>query len=300
MKIVMLSVHDDPIPGITVVNYKPFLKLSETKKKNAILKATKGADIVFIQLQRPGWISNNILKKINGFTIVWTGDVREGLKDWQIKTAEAVDLMTFVSYDYVKQCVKLGITANYFDIWYDQKIFKPKKIKKIYDIVFTGTDYKGFELSEYRQEVVQFLKDNYGNDFLCLGRGWQGNSDGENASDLPDQCKIYNQSKIAINVSNYKQSGYSSDRILRAMGSGCFVLTHHYPNMPYGDGTHLRVFHTFDELIVLCEYYLVFEKKREDIAKRGHELVGFRSSKLQVKQRILILYEQNRNSRHRH
>lgn len=287
MRIVVFLIENVKIDAELYV-YREIRNWAET-----IPQICRGADIAFFQVQGRTEGMTGIIEKVRDggtFTMVYSGDVRESLADWQIEIGKVADLMLFVSGDYVKWCREKDIRADYFHDNYDAEIFKPLNEEKKYDIIFQGHYYPQFPLGQYRMDVCSFLRATYGNNFLCMGR--MGNlTDGTNHSDLYNQNLLYNQSKIAINISQVCQSGYSSDRILKAMAAGCFVLTHYYPDMPYIDGKHLRVFNDFETLKKLIDYYLYYDKEREKIAEAGRKKIAkINDRRLFVKQ-ILTLYK---------
>jgi spore maturation protein CgeB len=217
-------------------------------------------DIIFMQIQRENIVSVETVKKLHdqGFKIInWTGDVRTPIPQFYFDLApycttafsNMTDVITMRDY---------GFKSEFLQIGYDQNIFNKKYVYKDLDIVFLGTNYGAgkFPLSEQRIEMVHRMKKEFGERFRVYGSGW-GNLSSGNITDQNAECDIYNRAKIGINFSHFNYSRYSSDRIFRLMGSGCFCLTHKYQDI--NDDFPPGVFSTWesiDELIEKCHIYL--------------------------------------------
>ena len=285
----MFLVSDSDVPGVKVINHKSANAGGSCDQWKAILQEdTEGYDVAFFQYQREGQIPFEAIDTIpkNIIKIAWSGDVRKNVLDWQIELSKHVDIITFSRGETVNQMKNHADNADWFDIWYDDDIFHPVKSEKDIDIVFMANNYTQFPLSNYRLKVVQFLKEKYGNRAKIYGNGWGNFADSEMNADQPKQNDIYNRSKIAINLSNFEHENYSSDRILRAMGSGCFVLSHWYPKMPFKNHKHLALFRDLTDLEYKINYYLKNEIRTEKMAKLGCKYVQSYWSKYGVKNRI--------------
>lgn len=238
-----------------------------------ILQAIKKftPDLTFMQLQGGDVIKNPaIIAAIPGFKVNWTGDVRHPLPQWFKTLAPYFDLTLFSNMQDVDTMNALGYKAGFIDVGFDTKVYKPKGLKvDCPEIVFFGNNYgRTFPLSRYRADMVNTLKSLYHNRFGVYGTGWNTtclNNDGLT------EAAIYRSCKIAINVSHFSIKRYSSDRILRLMGSGAFCLSHKYPDMhhDFTEGEHLVTFDDFKDLRTKIDYYLNHDPQRELIAERG-------------------------------
>jgi spore maturation protein CgeB len=105
----------------------------------------------------------------------------------------------------------------------------------------------------------------------------------------------YRGAKIAINISHFNYDQYSSDRLVRILGTGTMCLSKYFINAEkrFEDGKHLRFWNTFEELENLIKYYLENEEERKHIAKRGcwlaHREYTFENLALNIKK----LYEKH-------
>ena len=294
----MFLVSDSDVPGVKVVNHKSANAGGGYDEWKAILqKETKGFDVAFFQYQREGQIPFEAIDTIpkDIIKIAWSGDVRNNVFDWQIELSKHMDIITFSSGETTNQMKEYADNSYWFDIWYDDDIFHPVKTEKDIDIVFMANNYSQFPLSDYREKVVKFLRDKYGDRAKVYGNGWGHRSDGEMNANQPKQNEIYNRSKIAINLSNFEHGNYSSDRILRAMGSGCFVLSHWYPKMPFKNHKHLAVFRDLTDLEYKINYFLKNEIRREKMRTLGYYFVRKYWSKYGVKDRIENLIKEANN-----
>ena len=258
--------------------YKEFDWIKEEKKgikhlRDSLIKISEefNPDLTFVQIQRENVIDPYTASKLKGYVINWTGDVRHPLPQWYIDIGRHIDLTCFTNTTDVQIMTNLGVNAAYLQIGYNEEIFKKQgKKDSVPDIVFMGNHYKGhFPLSDFRYEMVMHLQNIYGNDFRVYGKGYEGEDLNGNKE---GESMVYRSCKIAINCSHFDYGRYSSDRILRIMGSGAFCLTKWYPEIEkdYIDGIHLRVFHHYNELPELIDYYLKNEAERKIIAERGH------------------------------
>jgi glycosyltransferase involved in cell wall biosynthesis len=252
---------------------------SHLKNINEIIMrdvARHHVDVVFMQIQRANVIkiSTLIALRNKGVKVFnFTGDVRQPLEKWYIDTAPYVTTLFTNNHD-VETLQRLGYNAVYFQVGYNVEYYNKfdQPQPNAPDIVFFGNNYGTlFPLSQYRQDMVAFLKNRYGNKFKVYGNGWEG---AENLN--ANQCKegaIYRGCKIAINLSHFDLDRYSSDRLFRILGSGAFCLSHNYKNieLEFKHKKDLCVWNNFDELAELIDYYLEHEEQRRIIALTGNK-----------------------------
>jgi hypothetical protein len=232
-------------------------------------------DLCFIQIQRPGILSDESarLLKSKCFTVNWTGDIRVPTPQWYFDTGALIDLTLFTNLNDVDNLLTKSLNADFLDIGIDPEIYNPvgPKLKNIPEIVFMANNYhEKFPMSKYRRDLVAFMQKEFGPRFGIYGSGWVGGN-GSFMNDQRQEAAAYRGAKIGINCSNIEARGYSSDRILRIMGSGALCLSKRYPGIDddYKNGTHLVNWGTFEELKFYCERYLVEDFERERIARSG-------------------------------
>jgi hypothetical protein len=230
--------------------------------------------LVFMQLQTSHALKPEQVEKIKapGRTVVnWSGDVQAHLPSWYAELGADLTLLT--NETWVEQLKAQGINADYLQIGFNQEIFHPwgRKRENTEPIIFLGSDYGLFPLSQERRGMAEFLRKRYGKLFGCYGIGWRFTSEWLS---WHDEAAAYRACKIAIGHSQVELERYTSDRLFRAMGSGAFYLTKWYPAVyqDYVDGVHLDWWYDLEELWGKIEFWLENERERQEIAHAGSEL----------------------------
>jgi spore maturation protein CgeB len=149
-----------------------------------------------------------------------------------------------------------------------------------------------FPITDFRKQMVDALYQSFGADFGVFGIGWQ-RSDGNFMGNQPDEAAVYRGSKIAINCSHFDLERYSSDRILRIMGTGVFCLSKHFPGYEkdYENKKHLVIWNTIDDLLLQCHYYLKHEEERKTIAGNGLFLAHAKDTFSHMAENIKTIYQ---------
>lgn len=255
-------------------------------------------DIIFIQIQQENILHEDTAIKLaqNSFVINFSGDVREALPDWYVHIGKHIQLTTFTNMVDVNRVRNYGLPADYLEVGFNPEIYNRHNIPKSGpEIVAHFNHYENmFPLSEYRVRIVQKLHEVFGDKFGVFGNFpcAQGNF---NSNQL-EEAQNYNRAKIAINCSHFNFDRYSSDRLLRALGSGVMVLSHHYKNIEedFKIGEHLEVFNDLEELVVKCQHYLAHENQRDIIANNGYNLAHRTFTFDHMAQNIINLYNKHK------
>ena len=244
-------------------------------------------DIVFLQIQNDqiGKVNAtallsgplNELRKKGAFIVNWDGDIRNNLAAWKAPFARCCDVTAFSNERDIAK-FKAG-RAEFLQIGIDPEVFKKWDKINSKSIVFMGNDYGSqFPLGSLRREAVLSL--NRRTDFASYGnyKGSSGNLNADPNNPFINQShesKIYSSCKIAVSISHYKTDRYTSDRLLRCMGSGAFTLVHHYPGIEkdFEIGVHLDTFNDLKEMNEKIDYYMSHDKEREEIAESGYNHV---------------------------
>jgi hypothetical protein len=141
-----------------------------------------------------------------------------------------------------------------------------------YDVIFVGSKRYHHEYP-YRPQLIDFLKETYGNRFLHVG------GDGDTGTIRGEQLNtIYARSKVAIGDTlnlGFNYPYYTSDRLFESTGRGGFTI---YPCIKgleeyFEDGKEI-VFYEHGNLQDLKEkidYYIINNDERESIRFAGHE-----------------------------
>ncbi len=233
--------------------------------------------LTFCQIQTDGVVTRDMIERLPGLTVNWTGDARSPMPTWYEDLAPAFSLTCFSNATDAAALVRRGLRAAYLQIGFDPEVYTPDGDLGGYPaIVFLANEYKdNFPLGALRREVVARLSKAFGRDFAVYGRGW---GDGTRSLDPLEEARCYRSCKIAIGTSHLDLSRYTSDRMYRAMGSGAFYLTRDYPDraVDFRDGVDVAVWRDVGELIERCHYYLEHEDERQRIATTGTRLVRSR------------------------
>lgn len=234
--------------------------------------------IIFLQIQNPEAISVESCIRLNAIApvIEFTVDCRSYDKTiWLYDLAQNISLTCCSNEDDVMQCVMRGANAILVPSSADYDFYQPRQMPLIGintpEIVFIGQNYAvtntAFDKDKDRQEIIEYLYQQYPNQFGAYGQG-QVNHRYVHPN---EEMLLYHNSKIVIGHNNFYRSGYSSDRLYRAMGSGAFFLTSYFPDMEdtFEEGVHLASYKTKEELKEKIDYYLEDMIKRKEVALAG-------------------------------
>ena len=180
-------------------------------------------------------------------------------------------------YDYVfssdggheNEFKALKINHHWFPagIGDDECVLGEYKKEFDHDVVFVG-QYHYLPEWHYRTELVDFLKQTYGDRFGLYPK--KGIITGKEIADL------FASSKIVIGDSIYSPY-YWSNRIYETMGRGGFIIHPRIEGLEkefaYGEEMVPYDFGDFDGLKKKIDYYLVHDKERNEIRLKGYEKV---------------------------
>ena len=299
LKLLHIGIDVKPVPIWiskalkAVTDYKEILPHAPANLIRQLYDSHK-PDCVFMQIQSPGFNIGLVeYMSKNSIVINWSGDVRDPFPQWY--------------RDFNKYCVTCfsnmrdvrEVGGEFIQIGTDPDIFKKwEAIDTGGDIVFMANYSPRFPLSEYRLHMVNFLKATYGKRFKMIGNNFP-HTDGNLMNNQIGESQFYSGSKIAISLSHYNLERYFSDRLIRAMGSGCFTLSHYYEGISkdFQVCEHLDVFRDFEELKFKIDYYLSHEAERDRIADNGYEYVHKNFTSHKMAQDILKIYEKYKNGK---
>ena len=228
-------------------------------------------DLAFFQIQSPGIVHPFIFHNIQDagiFTVNWSGDMRKGTPTWYFNTG--ANLTLFTNEQDVQNLRKRGLKSDFLQIGIDPKVFNiHNQDREKREVVFQANNYGNqFPLGRERTLIAQNLVNS---GYTAIG-SYQGSVFSLNGNQLEESI-VYNNSKIAINHSHFNEDRYTSDRMFRILGSGCFCLSHHYKGIEkdFKIGVHLDTYRNIAELKVKIKYYQDNPAIRDIIAKQGYE-----------------------------
>lgn len=237
-------------------------------------------DIVFMQIQCEGVIHKatvRMLRNLGAYVVNWNGDVRDHCPPWMVFLGGDYSNTLFANMRDVNEMRARGFKSDWLEIGYDPEIYcQDGPVIQTYPIVFFGNNAHRFPMSQFRYQMCNFLMTKFYGNFGVYGL--HTGADGNFNHSQRDEAAGYRFAKIAINCSHYEIEKYSSDRMLRILGTGKPIcLSKWYPGIDevYVDGEHLRTWKTLDEVEALIHYYQdsANEQERLRIVKQGMEHV---------------------------
>jgi hypothetical protein len=262
---------------------------------NGCLKivALENWDILFLQVQTPDIINPERIKAIkeNGTIIFnFTGDVRTPLPEWYKELAPHITSTIFTNMNDVKEMRSLGFNSDWMEYGFDPEIYCPEgPVKPVSPIVFMGNNYGVgyFPLSKERIDTVDMLQAEFEKEFGVYGNGWVY-ADGNFNHSQTEEAAAYRGAKIAINLSHFEYEDYSSDRLLRILGTGTFCINRWFPG---AENLPIISYKTKQELFELCEKYLAEDEQRKLIAHMGAAIAHSNFTFDHMVQNVIKLYE---------
>jgi Glycosyl transferases group 1 len=205
----------------------------------------------------------------------FTWDVFDPLPDFFLRYAPYC-LTAFTNKTDVDTLTNMGFESEYLPYGFNDSVFTPYGVvspEGFGTIVFMCNDHEDrYPLGELRREVVKLLESKYSG-FRVYGHGW-GRGVSNYAFRPSMEAEAYRSCVCAINLSSYDRPGYSSDRLLRAMGSGACVVSKaipggHLPGM--SDGQNYLEWTDLRSLVERVDYALNNRVNAAVIGKRAAE-----------------------------
>lgn len=232
-------------------------------------------EAVFMQIQREGIITPEMVKEMDCKVINWTGDVRAPLPKWYIEVGRECHMSLFTNEPDIDQMIKEGCSADFMNIGYDERVYYPYGEKiDCPEVVFLGNNYNHFPLSRERSQLIKVMRNQFGDNFGLYGSGWGGLENGNFNGDEIEEAKIIRSAKIAINLSHFNYGRYSSDRLQRILGCGTMCISHNFKGLSkdYQNNVHLKAYNNVHEVPRMVRYYLKETEERKQIALNGWRL----------------------------
>lgn len=205
-----------------------------------LLKAAQSLrpDLVFCQLQNSEIFDEETAMELSkcGFTVNYSFDVRDAERtEWMFELAHYFNLTLFACKEDADESRRRGIlNVGHMHSSCDTAQYRPMVLcdeekSKYPEIVFIGNNYErtnlNFEQSKQREEMVNFMKAEFGNQFGVFGMNWGSQSKIINPI---EEVLIYNSAKIVICHNNFIREQYCSDRQWRAIACGVLTIPQYY------------------------------------------------------------------------
>lgn len=232
-------------------------------------------------------------KKSDAPVFYWLWDYMDdqGIPDWHLAMAKEADLYLTNEYGNKDAYVKQGITQTYyfpFDV--ADATITPLIENKIYDVVFFGSYLGQGDRVAWLKEINKITPVKI---FSWNADEWKKQGfDAESAVYGEEFAKKVAQSKIILGFSVEPHCwGYWSNRVGKVLTTGGFLLYQYAPGMELFLRDGVEYFSSITEAQEKIDHYLIAEKEREEIAKRGLAIGRDRfTSKERVKE-LMILAE---------
>jgi spore maturation protein CgeB len=217
------------------------------------------------------WIKHSVWKEISNElptrTIIWLAD-----DHWRYDETKPIwELFNLVVTTDRKGCEK-RINAGFSNVLLSQWgcnhfLYTNLNLPKIYDVSFVGRCYGK------REEFVETLK-RHEIKVTTFGQGWTENGSRVSQADL---IRIYNQSKISLNISfaSEKDKIQIKGRDFEAPGSGSLLLTKDTEDIKdyFIPGEEIITYQDANDAATKIKYYMKNEEEMGNIAKQGYERV---------------------------
>ena len=214
------------------------------------------------------WIQHDVWREISEQlptkTIIFLAD-----DHWRYEETKSLwklfNLVCVTDSEGFEKRQKEGFNNVYLSQWgCNHLLFKNLGLPKIYDVSFVGRCYGK------RREFVDTLR-NHGLDIRTFGLGWKGGG----RVPQSELIRIYNQSKISLNIS-FASSGDKTQikgRDFEAVGCGSLLLTRDTKEITsyFVPDEEIVTYNDSNDALKKIEYYLKNEDERKKIAKKGFE-----------------------------
>lgn len=210
------------------------------------------------------WVKHNIWNELPTKTIIWLADDHWRYNDTKI-VWELFDLIITTDKDgYEKRKGKYEVLLSQWGC--NHLIYRDLNLPRIYDVTFVGRCHGK------RKEFVDALKI-HKIPIKTFGQGW-GDSGRISQAEL---IRIYNQSKIVLNMSVASEGGkiQIKGRDFEVPGCGSLLLTQESEEIKeyFIPREEIITYKNIDDAIKKIEYYLINDEEREKIAKKGYSRV---------------------------
>jgi hypothetical protein len=249
-------------------------------------------DLVMLQAQRdnnimPHTISEMRRRNPDTFIFNWDGDTHYPLAPFHFDVARESHLQLTVSPSLFPEYISHGApNVGYWPIGVEYEYMDVKRPAHPQgpDVTFLGALYGiGMfpEATTRRDRVKELWNANKRKKlkFVLQGNGWRqiGIQSPYTGERHEGNAKLYARSKMALSISQTKDLwGYTSDRAYNICATGCPILVQRFEGMEehgFIDGRSCIAWDTSKEMFTKIDYYLKHEDEREEIGRRGREMV---------------------------
>jgi len=225
-----------------------------------------------IQAVRKSTSAKVVLWVIDDPFLMWFDNKAPQLREISVNSYAYYDAVFVFDTFYVERLHDIGIhNAAYLPFCFSPSVFYPfANQESVYDISFIGYAFKK------RAKILLELLDY---NLHLIGPGWvnehiQNRVAGTRVTS-EEANRLYNQSKINLNIHHFQSVRGSNTRTFEVLGAGGFLLVEPLDDLKamFDDGKDLVFYHGIDDLKNKIDYYLVHDDERMQIAQSGYEKV---------------------------
>lgn len=258
-------------------------------------------DLIF-SIFPPKHFSDDVLVQMKSRkikSVIWMTDDEWLWESFSKNVCNYFDYVVTTDDKAILKYNKLGYKSAILSQWgFNPQYIKKLKIEKDIDVSFVGF------INTWREYLIRYLKQS-GINVICYGSGW---SNGRVA--FEEMNKVFNRSKIVLNISNSAQydmnylltlrPGWNRDlgfkqnifnlsplvntiltpkkgehvkaRFFEVTGGGSFLLSYYVKSIErfFETGKDVVTYKNKEDLVSIIKYYLKHKKERERIAERAY------------------------------
>jgi len=219
-------------------------------------------------------LKESTLKTLSkAFMVQWTQDIVIPYRKPILEYAK-YGLSLFSNYINIEKLKDAGYKADFLMSSEDYDLYAPIKGVAKRGIVFIANNYDtgvNMPIRKSREDMVDFLREEYPNDFSLYGNNWFHRGS-KGYVGFKNEAKVYSEALMAINISQFNTQRYTSNRMYKILGCKTFCLSHAYPGCEV-DFPDVETFNSFEELKYTIDYFLKPENRAEldNIADKTHK-----------------------------
>ncbi|MNX65812.1 hypothetical protein D3C86_968830 [compost metagenome] len=204
-------------------------------------------------------------RSTSAITISWFSDDHWRFEQHSKHIAEAVDLSVTTDEKSLQHYNAHGLPVTLSQWASNHFLYKPKLLKKEYDVCFIGQNYG------VREQVINSLR-SAGLRVVVRGRGWP-----EGKVSFSEMIDLYNQSRICLNIAEASQGSrlQIKGRDFEVPSCGCVLLTRAETGIEnyLTPGVECLTYQSFDELPQLITRWVNQPRELEAISEAGRQKV---------------------------
>jgi len=303
----LLLRHASKHIDVRFIRKSPIYKIDALRKKISLIKLkiilsreiSRGrVDRIIVitpyDIPREIWF---YIKEKNIPIIGWWGD-DPVLKKIPTECIKLFDKIYLVDKSWVEQTKTINPNTFYLPHAASIKNFRPLPNKqRLYDITFVGDSFHGKSEGLKRAETLKVLYENNLKPVLFGDAGWKKlfptypflEEIYKGPVSSPEQLnKIYNFSKIVLNIHHSQLRSGTNQRTFEASASKAFQLSDYRDSIVLHFGESIGTYSSSKELVKKANFFLAHPKERITLAERSYQTVLEKHS---YSQRIKTLLE---------